>query len=327
MAQSTCAHCGALIPANAGFCPMCGTAALARSQLMNSSEVGSANQYATDQPAKQTRPRSRVLPYVVAGVVALAIILILAAGLSSGWFTGGAGLGGSGAGSGSGDPPIAVSISAGPQTGSHPLDVAFSSSVTGGTQPYTYQWRFGDGTTASTPTVSHTYDLRGTYTVDLTVTDADSRSESATPVTITVNPVLYTDIIEDANGLSIGVGIGGALQYDFTVPQIGPAPEALNATISGTVDVTACGFLCSNLAAFVLLVTPSEAQTILSGGSSSTVWCFSAGGGTCSAEQYQSLNSLDLSYYAGQQLVLLIYNSNITVGQTANINVSVYYSA
>jgi PKD repeat protein len=262
----------------------------------------------------------------VALVVILIVVLILAMGFAGGWITNLA-TGSNGGGGGPGGPALSVSISADPQIGSHPLQVSFSSTVTGGSPPYTYTWQFGDGTTSSTSTVAHTFDLRGSYVVSLRVTDSDSKSKAANPVTITVNPVLYTETIEDANGVGIGVGIGGALQYDFNVPQIGSAPSALNATITGTVDVTACGFLCSNLAAYVLLATPSEAQTILSGASSPVVWCFSAGGSTCSSEQYQSLNSLDLSAYAGQPLVLMIYNDNITVGQTANIDIAVYYSA
>jgi hypothetical protein len=158
------------------------------------------------------------------------------------------------------------------------------------------------------------------------VTDSNSKNKAASPVTITVNPVLQVAQVEVGNGVSIGVGTGGALQYDFTVPSVGSAPAALNATIAGTVDVTACGFLCSNLQAFVIIATPSEASTILSGGSSTVVWCFSAGGGTCSAEQDNTI-SLDISSFSGQTLVLLIYNNNLTVGQTANIDVNVYDSA
>ena len=53
--------------------------------------------------------------------------------------------------------------------------VSFSSSITGGTAPFAYSWDFGDnsmGSTTANPT--HTYTNPGSYTVMLTVTDANS---------------------------------------------------------------------------------------------------------------------------------------------------------
>ena len=51
--------------------------------------------------------------------------------------------------------------------------VSFTASATGGTGPYTYSWDFGDGSTSSGSTTSHSYLLPGSYTVKLTVTDAN----------------------------------------------------------------------------------------------------------------------------------------------------------
>jgi len=50
-----------------------------------------------------------------------------------------------------------------------------------------YQWDFGDGTTATGAVVTHTYTSSGNYTVNLTVTDSSGNTNSTTQ-SITVNP-------------------------------------------------------------------------------------------------------------------------------------------
>jgi PKD repeat protein len=57
--------------------------------------------------------------------------------------------------------------------------VSFTSTVAGSpgytpVAPLTYSWDFGDGTTGTGASTSHTYGLAGTYTVRLAVTDANS---------------------------------------------------------------------------------------------------------------------------------------------------------
>nr|MBF0222725.1 tandem-95 repeat protein [Desulfobulbaceae bacterium] len=77
--------------------------------------------------------------------------------------------------------PVAV-------TGDAPFSVHFSS---GGTFDVdgtivSYEWGFGDGTIATGSTVEHTFDLPGTYTVTLTVTDdAGDSAQATTEITVT----------------------------------------------------------------------------------------------------------------------------------------------
>jgi PKD repeat protein len=80
--------------------------------------------------------------------------------------------------------PPAASFTATPTTGNAPLSVAFTDTSTG--SPTTFAWNFGDGTTSSTRSPSHTYTAAGQYTVTLTATNAGGSSTSA-PTTIVVN--------------------------------------------------------------------------------------------------------------------------------------------
>jgi PKD repeat protein len=80
-----------------------------------------------------------------------------------------------------GQPPQA-SASATPSSTPGSLQVAFDASSS--TDPdgtiVSYAWDFGDGSTATGPTPSHTYAAPGTYTVALTVTDNNGATNTTT---------------------------------------------------------------------------------------------------------------------------------------------------
>lgn len=63
---------------------------------------------------------------------------------------------------------------AGPDYGLAPVTVEFSTLVSRGTEPFTYNYDFGDGATQPSGgrQVSHTYQAKGNYTAKVTVTDA-----------------------------------------------------------------------------------------------------------------------------------------------------------
>src|SRR5918997_1839329 len=88
-------------------------------------------------------------------------------------------------------PPLtSVEIIPSGTVGIAPATFEFEANVTGGTEPYSYSWDFGDGSVeidVDDETMEHTFDIAGTYNVDLTVIDSTGRSASDS-ILITVEP-------------------------------------------------------------------------------------------------------------------------------------------
>ncbi|WP_097193555.1 PKD domain-containing protein [Blastococcus aggregatus] len=77
--------------------------------------------------------------------------------------------------------------------------------------PLTYAWDFGDGTTGTGATASHTYTAAGTYTVRLTVTDAGGLTATTTrSVTASAPPTGAGSIAADTFGREVPSGWGTA---------------------------------------------------------------------------------------------------------------------
>jgi len=76
-------------------------------------------------------------------------------------------------------PPLSASFTYSPSSPLPVLPVTFTGSATGGTQPYSFTWDFGDGSAITGQSVSHSYLLPGNYLVTLTVTDATGQSAKA----------------------------------------------------------------------------------------------------------------------------------------------------
>jgi PKD repeat protein len=77
-------------------------------------------------------------------------------------------------------PTAVINITPDPAEGIVPFEVYFNASnSTSGSSIVSYEWDFGDGTTGSGITTTHTYNEVGSYTVILTVTDVNGKSDFA----------------------------------------------------------------------------------------------------------------------------------------------------
>src|SRR5437899_4490461 len=81
--------------------------------------------------------------------------------------------------------PLSASFTYSPSNPAPLTNIQLTATATGGTAPYSYSWDFGDATTGTGATATHSYLLPGSYTVTLTVVDANGLTTRAT-TTLTV---------------------------------------------------------------------------------------------------------------------------------------------
>src|SRR5207249_4881651 len=82
------------------------------------------------------------------------------------------------------------------------VSTTFNARATGGSAPYaSYNWTFGDGTTATTTTATtnHIYNATGTFSPMVTVTDSTSVTAMSTAVSVAVNPRLSVTAVAGPN--------------------------------------------------------------------------------------------------------------------------------
>ncbi len=90
-------------------------------------------------------------------------------------------------------PPLTAGFTFSPASPVINQSVTFNAAVSGGTAPYTFSWNFGDtGTGAGNP-ANHSYASAASFTVILTVTDANAMTATATRVVTVSVPPLSVD--------------------------------------------------------------------------------------------------------------------------------------
>ena len=106
------------------------------------------------------------------------------------------------------------------QSGPAPLSVGFNASSSTG-QIATYQWDFGDGSSATGKTISHSYTTAGAYTAKLTVANSAGQTSTA-----------FTTITATASTTPVPVTPPTAVLSSSTAA--GPAPLTVNFNGSGS---------------------------------------------------------------------------------------------
>lgn len=122
-------------------------------------------------------------------------------------------------------PPLSEILFGAPSTGEAPLPVEFQSIASGGVAPYSYAWNFGDGSTATGATANHTYSTGGTFTANVTVTDANGHSARQSKTIDVTSALSVSATVTPASGVA-------PLGVDFTAtPQGGASPYAYSWTL------------------------------------------------------------------------------------------------
>jgi PKD repeat protein len=118
------------------------------------------------------------------------------------------------------DPLPTADATASRSTADVGVPVTFFSAAAGGTAPFSYEWRFGDGTSSMSVDPTHTFAVAGSYTVALTVNDS-SIGTVATAVAVLVDPPL----VASASAATTSSAPGQAVTFSSST-EGGDAPYA-----------------------------------------------------------------------------------------------------
>jgi len=115
----------------------------------------------------------------------------------------------------------------GPYSGEIDEEIQFTGFATGGVQPYSWHWDFGDGGEATEQNPTHAYTEAGVFNVTLTVTDDEGTIATDTTTATIVGPQPVIGIGEITGGLLKvnaviqNTGTGDAADVDWSITLTG----------------------------------------------------------------------------------------------------------
>lgn len=136
-------------------------------------------------------------------------------------------------------PAPSATVRAVPTTVDIGVPVAFNSTVSNGTRPYTYLWTFGDGSTATTANSTHEYTSAGPITVTFNVTDAVGQSAQVTrAITVVASPTLTLSASPSSSEVGVPVSLSatasGGIPLISYAWHFGDGATGTGATVSHT---------------------------------------------------------------------------------------------
>ena len=152
--------------------------------------------------------------------------------------------------------PVAVA-SADKISGIAPLVVTFNGndSIDEDGAIISYQWDFGDGSSANGSEYSHVYNNIGTYNVTLTVTDTDSEQSTSIPISIEVAPDLNAlnapselSAVLEGNNIMLNWNNNTNYDVDFDIYRSKRIKGKYNFELIDTVTMNATAYTDRNIA-------------------------------------------------------------------------------
>ena len=117
--------------------------------------------------------------------------------------------------------PLAVTASASPALTDPGVTVTFHATATNSAGTTSYAWTFGDGATGTGASPTHAYAAPGTYSAEVTATDALGRS-AASPASVTVTTALTAQLAASPTATDVGRSVsfmasasGGSGSYTY----------------------------------------------------------------------------------------------------------------